>query len=177
MTPTKEQKDIEKAIKFLVAHISKECRNEKPLILHSLNVGFKAKELGFSHEIVLAGFLHDLVEDTNCQLSEIKKEFGPKVAKVVSALTQLKIKDYKLRWRKYLPKIIKAGKEAMFLKLVDGVANLAYLPLVKDREILKQIFWKINFTVQTFKPIIGDTKIFKDYIKNASVMIKKLNGK
>ena len=30
MTPTKEQKDIEKAIKFLVMHINKECRNEKP---------------------------------------------------------------------------------------------------------------------------------------------------
>ncbi len=175
ITPTQEHKDIEEVIKFLVGHISKKCRNEKPLITHSLTVGFKAQELGFSHSAVLAGFLHDCVEDTNCQLKEVEKEFGKEVARLVDALTQLKIKDYKLKWEKYLAKIIKVGKEAMFLKLIDGDANLQYLPLVKSKEDLEQIFWKMNFTMKTFKPTIGKTAIFKNYQKNALAAIKKLS--
>lgn len=175
--PPKEQVEMEKAIKFLIHHISCHCRNKKPLIMHSLRVGFEAEKLGLSQEAVLAAFLHDLVEDTDCKLSEIKKEFGKGVADLVWALTQYKIKDYKLRWQKLLAKIKKAGKTAMILKVLDSSANLPYFPLIQDREILEQTFWKINFIIKNLKPYIGQTAIFKNYEKAFQRIVKKLRGR
>ncbi len=155
--PPKEQMEMEKAIKFLVKHVDNHCRNPKPLIMHSLKVGLKAEELGLSQKAILAAFLHNLLEDTDCKLIEIKKEFGSDVAKLVFALTQYKIKDYKLRWHKLLAKIKKAGKEAMLIKVIDANANSPYLLLVKDKKILKETFWKMNFTLKTLKPYSGET--------------------
>ncbi|MDD4990137.1 MAG: HD domain-containing protein [Candidatus Pacebacteria bacterium] len=175
--PPKEQVEMEKAIKFLVKHIDDHCRNPKPLIIHSLRVGLKAEELGLSQKAILAAFLHDLLEDTNCTLDEIKKEFGKEVAKLVFALTQYKIKNYKLRWHKLLAKIKKAGKEAMLIKVIDANANSPYLLLVKDKKILKETFWKMNFTLKTLKPCIGKTPAFFAFERNAKKMIKKFNGK
>ncbi|MCL5011143.1 MAG: HD domain-containing protein [Patescibacteria group bacterium] len=172
IVPTKEQTEIEKAVKFLVRHIGKECRNKKPLILHSLKAGFKAQELKLSQAAVLAGFLHDLPEDTNCKLSEIKKEFGQEAARLVYALTQYKIKDYKLRWRKLLVKIKKAGKEAMVLKVIDVMDNLTFLPLVKNKTALEESFWKIDFTIQQLKPFINKTKIFQELKRNSEKLLK-----
>jgi len=175
--PPKEQLEMERAIKFLVRHIHNHCRNPKPLIMHSIKVGLKAEEAGLWQEAVLAAFLHDFLEDTNCTLNEVKKEFGQKVAKLVFSLTQYKIKDYKLRWHKSLAKIKKAGKEAMLIKVIDADANSVYLPLVRDQKILKQTFWKINFTLKTLRPLIGKEPAFKEFERNAKKMIKKLNGK
>ena len=69
---------MEKAIIMMVDCIKRGCRNDKPLILHSLGVGFKLWEIGESKEVVIAGFLHDLLEDTNCKEEEIKKNLETK---------------------------------------------------------------------------------------------------
>lgn len=138
IVPSKEEIEIEKAISFLVTHINKYCRNKKPLILHSLRVGLKARQLGLSHEAVVAGFLHDLVEDTCCKLQEIKKTFSPKAAKLVAALTSPKISNYKLKLRRLLAKIKKAGPEAMILKAIDCNDNLPWFKLLQEKTLLKQ---------------------------------------
>jgi GTP pyrophosphokinase len=50
-------------------------------------------------EIVIAGLLHDLLEDTDCKLEEIKGEFGERMVTLVAACTfDRKIKDYKKPW-------------------------------------------------------------------------------
>lgn len=95
--PPKEQIKIEKAIIMLVYCVIRKCRNPKPVILHSLRVGLKLQELNQSKEVVIAGILHDLIEDTNCKISQIKKKFGSKVAKLVSACSLPNIKNDKTR--------------------------------------------------------------------------------
>jgi len=70
------QKEIERAIIFMIQKIQERCYNEKPLILHSIKVGLRLLEQNKEKEVVIAGFLHDLIEDTDCKIKEIKEEFG-----------------------------------------------------------------------------------------------------
>jgi len=54
--PPEEQIDFEKAIVMLVDCVKQGCNNDKPLILHSLRVGFKLWEIGQPNEVIVAGF-------------------------------------------------------------------------------------------------------------------------
>jgi len=149
--PTKEQIEMEKAIIMLVDCITKECSNEKPLILHSLRVGFKLWELGQPKEVVIAGFLHDLLEDTSCIINQIKEKFGNKVANLVSACTLPDIKNDEERWLTFLKQIKKAGEEAMIIKIIDANDNLSYTVLIKNKDYLKRILWKHQMLIEKLK--------------------------
>ncbi len=174
INPPEREKQIEKAITLLVKHVIKKCRNPKPLILHSIRVGIRLIELNKSKETIIAGILHDIIEDTNCKISEIRKEFGLKVANLVFSLTQEDIIDYKKRWGVLLKKIKKEGKEAMLIKILDSNDNLIhYFRLIKDKKTKEETLWKYHFTIKSLKPYIGNTKAFKEYLKNYnSIKIK-----
>jgi len=160
--------DIEKAITKTVDCINEKNFNTKPLILHSMRVGMKLFELNQPKEVIIAGLLHDLVEDTNCTIEDIKKEFGPKVAILVSALTQEEIIDYQERWHVLMEKIRKAGKGAMIIKIVDSNDNLVYfLPPPKEKQFIEEMIWKRNFIIESLKPYLSDVKCFKGYCKNS----------
>lgn len=173
--PPQKDKEIEKAIILLVDCVKKNNRNPKPLILHSVRVGMKLFDLSQPKEVIVAGILHDIIEDTNCKIGQIKKDFGLVVANLISALTQEDIEDYKKRWHVLLNKIKKAGKEAMIIKVVDNNDNLIhYLPLVKDRQTIKESLWKHYFTIASLKPYLADIKVFKEYCKNYKLTALKL---
>ncbi len=84
---------------------------------------------------MIAGFLHDLIEDTDCRIEEIKNEFGEKVATLVEACTfDRDVKNYKERWRNLISSIKKAGRDALVIKLIDQMENLPYYILISDEE-------------------------------------------
>jgi len=158
------QKQIERAIVFMVDKIEEHCYNEKPLILHSLRVGFKLMELKQEKDVVIAGFLHDLLEDTNCNPEEIEKEFVEKVARLVLACTfDENIKDYKERWRKLVFNIKQAGYDAIIIKLTDQIANLPYYMLISNKQKKQEVMWKHKFFIDECQNDLKELQIFKDY--------------
>lgn len=172
------ERKIEEAVLMMVNCIRKGCRNEKPLIWHSLKVGCRLYELGLPKEVVIAGILHDLLEDTDCKISQIKNKFGSKVAKLVLACTyNSKIKDYKKRWHKFLPKIKKTGREAMIIKVADANENLVFVPLIKRADKLEEVLWKHRFVIKLFKPEIGELPIFKEYQRNYKKIVAEVSRK
>lgn len=64
------------------------------MIFHSFTVGMMLKDSNMSEDCVIAGILHDVVEDTKYTLNDIKKEFGDNVAKIVEEVTE----DKSLPW-------------------------------------------------------------------------------
>ena len=164
--PSQKEKEMEKAITILVNYASKNCRNSKPVILHSIRVGLELFKLNQPKEVIIAGILHDLIEDTDCEIGFIKSTFGQKVAGLVSALTQEKIKDYKKRWHILIGKIKKVGRGAMLIKVVDTNDNLTYLPLMKNRKVFNETLWKQQLVRDSFKPFLGKLKVFKEFEKN-----------
>lgn len=56
---------------------------EKPMIIHPINVGNILEEYGFDENVVAAGYLHDVVEDTKYTIEDIENFFGKDIASLV----------------------------------------------------------------------------------------------
>jgi (p)ppGpp synthase/HD superfamily hydrolase len=95
-----------------------------PYTHHLYHVEMVARRFGFNdEEFLIACWLHDVVEDTDTKLKEIREMFGEGVAKLVGAVTNEPGENRKIRTALTYPKIRKAGKRAVALKLCDRTAN------------------------------------------------------
>merc|ERR1711991_990241 len=61
----------------------------EPYIIHPVAVANLLKEIGASSSVIAAGLLHDVVEDTGIDLSEIETNFGLEVRELVEGVTKL----------------------------------------------------------------------------------------
>ena len=74
---------VEKAYQIAAeAHKTQVRKSGEPYIIHPLYVAIILAELEMDKETIVAGLLHDVVEDTVMTDEEIKEEFGPEVALV-----------------------------------------------------------------------------------------------
>jgi len=168
-----EFKEFERAVIFASDQIRKHCRNQKPVLWHSILVGAKLFEQRESVEIVIAGILHDLIEDTNCTAKEIEKEFGNKVRDLVIANTHdMSIKDYKVRWTKETEKLVRAGRDAMIIKISDQFENLPYYILAPSEKVKEEVIWKHKYIIEQFKNKIGNEPLYKEYVKKFNELTK-----
>lgn len=76
--------------------------------------------------ILVAGWLHDVVEDTDATVFDINNLFGAYVSKVVYAVTDEPGHNRKERKSKTYIKIRAHGPEAVALKLADRIANISF---------------------------------------------------
>jgi len=75
---------------------------------------------------VLAGLLHDVLEDTEVTTAEVRERFGPEVARLVEALTQdPAIADYERRKAALREQVLAGGPGAAAVALADKTAKLA----------------------------------------------------
>ncbi len=70
-------------------HRGQYCKSGKPYITHPIAVAGLLRDLGGSSTIIAAGFLHDVVEDTEVTPEEIEARFGVEVRNLVEAVTKL----------------------------------------------------------------------------------------
>ena len=69
--------DIEKAIAFTIQkHEGQTRRSGEPYVVHPILVCVFVAYLGGNESMVIAGLLHDVVEDTSCSTEEVKGLFG-----------------------------------------------------------------------------------------------------
>ena len=71
------------------AHEGQKRKSGEPYIIHPLAVMNILREWGMDEDTVIAGVLHDTVEDTGVTLDEIKEKFGETVAFLVDGVTKL----------------------------------------------------------------------------------------
>jgi len=62
--------------------------SKQPYIVHPQGVAKRLKEAGAPRHVVIAGYLHDVVEDTPTPLSEIEERFGSRVAELVKGSSE-----------------------------------------------------------------------------------------
>ena len=88
--PSTDISMIEKAYKIAKeAHKDQVRKSGEPYIIHPLWVGIILADLEMDKETIVAGMLHDAVEDTDMTLEDITKEFGEEVALLVDGVTKL----------------------------------------------------------------------------------------
>ena len=81
---------IEKAYQIgKEAHKDQFRKSGEPYIIHPLWVAIILADLEMDKETIVAGMLHDVVEDTTMTLDEISTEFGEEVALLVDGVTKL----------------------------------------------------------------------------------------
>ncbi len=81
---------IEKAYRIgKEAHKDQLRKSGEPYIIHPLWVGIILADLEMDKETIVAGMLHDAVEDTDMTLDDITREFGEEVALLVDGVTKL----------------------------------------------------------------------------------------
>jgi (p)ppGpp synthase/HD superfamily hydrolase len=96
-----------------------------PFIVHPINVGRKLIELDAPEDLVIAGFLHDTVEDTATTLEDIDKFFGEKVATLIGFISEPdKTKPWKERKQHTLDKLKNASSEIILLECADKLDNI-----------------------------------------------------
>ncbi len=86
-----DAKIIKKAFNTsMEAHKEMRRRTGEPYIYHPLQVAIIAiDEIGLGTTSIVAALLHDVVEDTDMELSDIERDFGSKVAKIIDGLTKI----------------------------------------------------------------------------------------
>ncbi|GHM99332.1 RelA/SpoT family protein [Cytophagales bacterium WSM2-2] len=73
------------------AHKNMRRKSGEPFIFHPLSVAeICAEEIGLGTTSIVAALLHDVVEDTDIQLSDIDRIFGKKITKIVDGLTKIR---------------------------------------------------------------------------------------
>lgn len=103
---------------------SKEYDNQSYVEGHLREVVNQLMQAGFADpDMIGAGWLHDVVEDTQITVEEVRAEFGDGVANLVWAVTNEPGKNRKERAFATYPKIRAAGTRAVVLKLCDRLVN------------------------------------------------------
>ena len=80
---------IKKAITFADnAHEGQYRKSGEPYLVHPINVGLILASLKMDADTIVAGLLHDVVEDCEIPLARVKKEFGKNVGNLVNGVTK-----------------------------------------------------------------------------------------
>lgn len=93
--PSSDLSDIERAYKIARdAHEGQLRKSGEPYIIHPLCVAIILAELELDKETIVAGLLHDVVEDTVMTSEDVTREFGAEVALLVDGVTKLTQLNY-----------------------------------------------------------------------------------
>ncbi len=71
------------------AHEGQTRSSGEPYLIHPVAVAETVAEWGLDHESIMAALLHDVVEDTDVTLADLREQFGPKVAELVDGVTKI----------------------------------------------------------------------------------------
>ncbi len=159
VAPHYGEKDIlllQKAYVFAArAHKGQVRRSGEPYLSHPLEVANMLADMNLDRTSLVAGLLHDVLEDTDVTAAEIKEAFGKETAALVEGVTKIsRVQEAspEARRAETIRKIILAMTDDLriiFIKLADRIHNLKTLKFL-DEEKQKQI---ARETLDIYAPI------------------------
>ncbi len=132
-----EAETIEKAIEWVVTRMKGLRRKggDRPMIVHSIRVGFALDKAGELVEVVVAGLLHDLTEDASVTGEEIELEFGKEIRILVDACSHdnnLHKEDRKKSHLDLFERAVAYGRDAIIIKVADASDNIQGIQYLKE---------------------------------------------
>ena len=159
------------------AHKDQKRKSGEPYIIHPLCVAIILADIELDKESIVAGILHDVVEDTVMTLDEITEVFGPEVALLVDGVTKLT----QLSWSMDKVEIQAENLRKMFLamakdirviliKLADRLHNMRTLEFMKPEKQKE----KARETMDIYAPIAHRLGISKIKVELDDLSLKYL---
>lgn len=149
------------AIEYLSTAINTTGHNSKPVLLHSIRVGFYLYEKGYNKDIVLSGLLHDILEDTEASPKDLQDKFGEKVTNIVSSNSfNTSIEDKTDQFKDMFDRCVIYGKEAVIVKAADILDNSNYIQFVNDTEMREWLLFKMKYFINISKDLIEKEAIW-----------------
>lgn len=141
----KEQKSkynldgVRRAFDFCItAHGDQKRLSGEPFYMHPFSVACILVKLGMDSQSIEAALLHDVVEDTEITLEQIKKEFGKEVAELVDGVTKLgkmPLVTHEQQLNENVRKMMMAMAEdirVIIIKLADRLHNMRTIDAQSD---------------------------------------------
>jgi GTP diphosphokinase / guanosine-3',5'-bis(diphosphate) 3'-diphosphatase len=129
------------------AHEGQKRRSGEDYIIHPINVAATLVKLRLDLDSIIAGLLHDVVEDCGIEPTEIQDEFNPAIAQIVVGLTKISKIKFKTKeesqaenFRKMVVAMAKDIR-VIIVKLADRMHNMRTLQYVseeKQKKIAKE---------------------------------------
>ncbi len=149
--PTRDFSMLENAFNFACgAHKEQKRKSGEPYIIHPLKVAYILAELEMDMETIIAGMLHDTIEDTPYTYADIERYFGEEIATLVDGVTKLGRLSYSVsvskeeiqaeNFRKMFMAMAKDIR-VLLIKLADRLHNmrtLNYMTVAKQNEKAKE---------------------------------------
>lgn len=146
-------------------HAGQFRKSGEPYIHHLIEVAYILCELNAGPDTIIAGLLHDVVEDCNVPLEEIEKRFGSEVRMLVDALTKIqRMKlskmtkvDFEVEDHKKIFLAMAKDVRVIIIKLADRLHNMRTLQYLKpERQMALS-----QETVDVFVPIAHRLGMYK----------------
>ena len=166
------------------AHSGQKRKSGEDYIIHPLSVATILVEWEMDIDSVIAGVLHDTVEDTELQLSQIESLFGQDVAFLVDGVTKISkarsgmrdIESYLPATKDNLTKLmIAVGQDVrvLIIKLADRLHNmrtLEYMPKGKQKKIARE-------TMEIFAPLADRLNMGRTRVQLEELSFRYLSPK
>lgn len=120
-------KKFQKAIEFAATAHDGQTRKSTaiPYVSHPFAVAAILQSQGCEEYVVIAGMLHDTVEDTAVKIEDIQNEFGDQIAEIVAGVTEpAKSNPWEVRKKYMIESIKNASHEIKFVSCADKLHNL-----------------------------------------------------
>jgi guanosine-3',5'-bis(diphosphate) 3'-pyrophosphohydrolase len=154
--PADDLEIVKKAYDYSMKHHAGQSRaSGEPYLVHPLEVAIVLAEMKMDPVAVVAGLLHDSVEDTSVTIGDIRQEFGEQVAHIVEGVTKISKIDFATKEEQQaenLRKMMLAMVDdirVVLIKLADRLHNmrtLEHLPSDRQHKIAKE-------TLEIYAPI------------------------
>lgn len=139
---------FDKAVIFAVkAHAGTERRGKGfPYIIHPLDAVTIVATMTSDPELLAAAVLHDVVEDTDRTIEEIRREFGDRIADLVdcesdNTLTSVSRKDpWRVRKKAALDRLAQSSYDAKIVAMGDKLSNMRAIAM--DYDVIGDKLWE-----------------------------------